>query len=151
MAIETIEMITFFFNNRGEILTKREGILNSVDLSDEDLRGLQLSSLTMQGARFDGANLTNACVANCDLYWSSFADANCSDAYFLNCVLVGAIFRGSNLDGTTFENCRFFGPDGTNGPDFDNTALERCKLIQCDLTMPNGNRQEMNWKRPKNC
>ncbi len=83
----------------------------SKDLSDADMRGIELV-----GVVFDGANLQRAKMADCSLGRASFrgADlsgaslwhADCKDAVFDEAILESTDFDFAFLDGCTFRDAR---------------------------------------------
>ena len=81
------------------------------NLEEQDMRGIDLS-----GVCFDGANLQQAKMAECNLSRATFRDADltgaslwhsdCKDAVFDGAILEEADFDFTYLAGCTFRNAR---------------------------------------------
>lgn len=94
--------------NKKQIL---DALAKTKDLSDADMRGIDLV-----GVVFDGANLQRAKLAECNLGRASFrgADltnaslwhADCKDAVFDGAILEEADLDFAYLDGCTFKDAR---------------------------------------------
>ncbi len=94
-----------------------------VNLSDTDLRGVDLSDLTFADASFEGsdllmANLSTTDFTSTNLRRARLVDANLSGAVFQACDFHSASLRGANLVNTTFD-----------GVDFCRADLQRVKLL----------------------
>ena len=101
----------------GNVLQLREPLetrLTGRDLTDHDLGGRDLNSVSfagsnltnarfagadLSGACFDGANLTNADLTGAKLQDASFIDANLTHASLARAVARSANFAGANLTG----------------------------------------------------
>ncbi|MBM4364797.1 MAG: pentapeptide repeat-containing protein [Deltaproteobacteria bacterium] len=73
-------------------------------LEDADLRGLDLSGVT-----FDGANLTNAKLGESNLQRASFRGTTLVGASFWNANLREASLDGANLEEADFDYCNLDG------------------------------------------
>ncbi len=73
-------------------------------LEDADLRGLDLSGVT-----FDGANLTNAKLGETNLQRASFKGSTLVGASFWNANLREASLEGANLEEADFDYCNLDG------------------------------------------
>lgn len=97
--------------------------LVKADLSNADLRGLDLSDLTFVEANFENsdlsmANLSSADFSSTNLRRASLVQANLSGAVFQSCDFTRANLRGANLGNATFDGVNFCGAD-----------LQRVKLL----------------------
>lgn len=79
--------------------------IDQVDLSDLDLRRIDLSYQNLSGAIFSGCNLHDADLGYCDLSYANFT----------GCDITGASFRNSNLHFTDFNGA--FIMDGNSDPE----------------------------------
>ncbi len=95
-------------------LSKRQ-ILDTLNRG-ESLSGADMRSLDLSGVCFDGADLSYAKLANCNLARATFRGANlsgtslwhadCKDAVFDEALLEESDFDFTNLDGSTFRAAR---------------------------------------------
>ncbi len=97
--------------------------LVKVDLSNTNLRGVDLSDLTFVDASFENsdlsmANLSTAEFMSTSLRRANLVEANLSGAVFQSCDFSRAHLRGANLGNAVF--------DGVN---FCATDLQRVKLL----------------------
>ncbi len=97
--------------------------LVKVDLSNANLKGLDLSDLTFVEANFDGsdlsmANLSSTEFTSSSLQRASLVEANLSGAVFQACDFTHANLRGANLGNTTFDDV-----------DLCDADLQRVKLL----------------------
>ncbi|MGB5632120.1 MAG: pentapeptide repeat-containing protein, partial [Waterburya sp.] len=73
--------------------------LANADLSDADLRGVNLSSARLANANLSGFDLSSARLANADLRGADLRDANLRSARLANANLSGAKLSGAKLSG----------------------------------------------------
>ncbi len=94
-----------------------------VDLSNANLRGVDLADLAFVDANFEGSDLSMANLSKTDFMSTNLAraimvDANLSGAVFQACNFRRANLRGANLGNTSFDDVNFCGAD-----------LQRVKLL----------------------
>ncbi len=94
-----------------------------VDLSDANLRGLDLSDLSFVDANFESSDLSMANLSTTYLMSTSFrratlVDANLSGAVCQACDFMRANLRGANLGNAAFDEVNLRGTD-----------LQRVKLL----------------------
>ncbi len=97
--------------------------LVKADLSNANLRGVDLSEIIFVEANFEGSDLSMANLSGADftatnLRWANLVDANLSGAVFQACDFKRANLRGANLGNTTFDDVNWCGTD-----------LQRVKLL----------------------
>ncbi len=97
--------------------------LVKLNLSNTDLRGVDLSELTFADCSFESADLSMVNLSSTDftstnLSWAKLIDANLSGAVFQACDFGHATLRGANLGGTTLDGVNLRGAD-----------LQRVKLL----------------------
>ena len=85
----------------GTPLLAYTGDLIGAKLADSDLRRADMRCRILQGASFDGSDLTHADFSGANLYWASFFGTN----------LMGALFHGSDLRGADLKGARLVGAD----------------------------------------
>ena len=86
-----------------------KGDFTGVDLSDEDLTGLNAEGALLSGARFSGCNLSGAdlsgaALAGADFTGADLRDAKLEEADLTRADLTRAVLRGAVLDNATFED-----------------------------------------------
>jgi uncharacterized protein YjbI with pentapeptide repeats len=75
--------------------------LSCADLSNKDLRGIQLFELNIEHADFKGSDLWGADFNSCQLNGSTFENADCGGANFHYADLANVIFTDANITGAT--------------------------------------------------
>ena len=77
--------------------------LNGVDqdLSDADLRGVNLAGATLHRINLHGANLNGATLAGAELHGANLTNAQCVGTDFTRAHLTGACLEAWNIDDTT--------------------------------------------------
>jgi uncharacterized protein YjbI with pentapeptide repeats len=98
-----------------------------IDLSDANLRRVDLVRADLTGSNLRNANLEWADFRWADLIEADFSGANLSRADFHKADLAGAILSRANLADSNFEdaNCR--------GTEFSSTVFSHTRLLNTDL------------------
>jgi len=71
------------------------------DLSDADLRGVNLAGATLHRINFKGANLNGATLEEAELHGANLTNAQCVGTDFTGAQLTGACLEAWNIDETT--------------------------------------------------
>lgn len=122
--------------------------LGMVNVSGQDLTGIDFRKANLKGANFSGADLTQA----------NFYGADVAGANFENAVLVRATFDTANMQGANFQSARLTGASIKNavidGADFLSSFVTDAnfsgstgnmnldKAFLCKTTMPNNKIEE---------
>ncbi len=100
-----------------------------LDLSYENLEGVNLSGAYIEQVNFKGANLKNADFSGAILSRAIFDDADCSNAKFVN-ANVGAVHaHRTNFSGADFKEAKLSKGDFA-GSDFTNASLEGIETME---------------------
>jgi beta-lactamase regulating signal transducer with metallopeptidase domain len=102
------------------------------DFSRHDLRGLDLSGLSLLGDDFSHANLEGANLAHTSLKGVSFSRAELTHANFRSANLTGIDFAGANLTGADFTDATLTGAD-LSGATMDGAITTHIHLIGSEL------------------
>jgi uncharacterized protein YjbI with pentapeptide repeats len=89
----------------GKILKTYPAQSNLV-FSDQNLAGLELPNVMLEGGLFDNACLENADFSGGDLYWTYFAFANLKRVRFVGARLAGCNFDDANLSFADLSNAK---------------------------------------------
>jgi uncharacterized protein YjbI with pentapeptide repeats len=90
-------------------------------LSDVKLRGLDFLGSRMEGVILDDADLTNANLKGCDLYWGFLCGINLTNANLENAKLNGANLKDANLTGSNLCGTDFGADAFGKFPELSNT------------------------------
>lgn len=106
-----------------------------IDLSNADLRGLDLSRSKLWGANLQSANLQGANLSNSDLRNADFRRSNLSQANFLEADLRNVDFSATNLRDTNFSKANLkgaiFSDINSQGTNFTGANLIAICLNNC--------------------
>jgi uncharacterized protein YjbI with pentapeptide repeats len=114
-------------NVSGEVIFRCEGSswgnFGSADLSRVNFKGAVL-----EGANFCNANLSDACLEDCNLYWGLFFGTNMQRANLRAALLMGADLKEANLSFADLSDTNL-GRDNLGG----STQLEGANLSNCKI------------------
>lgn len=106
----------------------RGAILKRVNLSGENLSGVDLRDSDLSYACLDGADLSGIRLSDSELKGTSFRNCNLTLADLRSCNLEGACFDGANLSGTRMAG------SSLTGASFQGALLIKTDFCQCDLS-----------------
>jgi DMSO/TMAO reductase YedYZ molybdopterin-dependent catalytic subunit len=90
-----------------------QAILDSRDISDRDMLGLEAAGRDLTGINARGATIRNANFRSCRLAGSIFEGANLSNAHFDGADLQGANFLNADVEGASFAGANLRDADFT--------------------------------------
>lgn len=147
MRISGAEM--YLADLRGANLSKSritDSDLNLANLSGANLTKATISSdVDLEGAKFEGADLSNAEIKNVDLtdanfagsnlYYTNFKNSNLTDTFFYETDLSYTNIKNVNLTRAKFKKANLYYTDLT-GANLSDAVFEDSKF--CNTTMPDG-------------
>jgi uncharacterized protein YjbI with pentapeptide repeats len=102
-------------------------ILKDADLSNRDLRGVNLSNASLESANFSNTDLTNVDLSNANLKSANFQGANLSGVNLGETNLKNADFSGANLENANLKNANL---KGANLIDTKNLTKKQIELAK---------------------
>ena len=110
--------------------------LSEIDLSDANLRGLNLYGTDLSYAKLVCADLREAKLDNVNLSDADLRGANLSRAKFENTYFTEANLSGTNLSGAILKGCSFYEANLKNA-DLSNADLSSADLREANLNYAN--------------
>ncbi|WP_394841520.1 pentapeptide repeat-containing protein [Pendulispora brunnea] len=122
--------------------------LRGIDFSGEDLNGVDLAFVHLDGARFDGCQLERVALSNARLAGASFIGARLARANLTQVLADDATFEGADLSDAWLDSARFrrtsfrkatligthLGSAEAIGADFRGAAINNLDISGSDLT-----------------
>lgn len=79
-------------------------VINGLNLSNQDLRGVSFNLASASGVTFDGSDLRGAKFLHSTLVQSTFCETNLQGSSFINSNISECVLTGANLKDATFVN-----------------------------------------------